>query len=110
MCSFQREAARDRRPARPADEPDQATLREALLSEDLDRVRGVVEPLSDEFDLVEVALAAIKLAHEAGGFGEDEEEIPEAALRSTADRGRGGVVTTPGRRRFSTGSPTGGGQ
>ena len=44
-----------------------AALRESLLTDDgdLDRFRVVVETLTDEFDLVEVALAAVKLAHEA---------------------------------------------
>ncbi|HEV8296612.1 MAG TPA: DEAD/DEAH box helicase [Acidimicrobiales bacterium] len=58
-----------------------ATLRETLLDGDLDHFRVVVEPLTDEFDVMEVALAAVKLAHEAGGAAEDVEEIPEVALR-----------------------------
>ncbi|HWI74465.1 MAG TPA: DEAD/DEAH box helicase, partial [Baekduia sp.] len=53
-----------------------------LLSEDadaLDAYRVVVESLGDEHDLMEIALAAIKLAHRAGGGGEaDEAEIPDA--------------------------------
>ncbi|MFL6096381.1 MAG: DEAD/DEAH box helicase, partial [Blastococcus sp.] len=52
-------------------------LRESLLGDDLDRFRVVVETLTDEFDLMEVALAAVKLAHEAGGAVDDEEEIPQ---------------------------------
>jgi ATP-dependent RNA helicase DeaD len=35
-----------------------ANLREALLGDGFDRFRGVVEPLTDEFDLVDIALAA----------------------------------------------------
>jgi ATP-dependent RNA helicase DeaD len=63
-----------------------AALRENLLDDDLDRFRVVVESLSDEFDLMEVALAAVKLAHEAASGGEDDEEdLPEVTLR--ADRG-----------------------
>jgi ATP-dependent RNA helicase DeaD len=61
-----------------------AALRESLLGNDLPRFRVVIETLTDEFDLMDVALAAVKLAHEAGsgaGSGEagDEEEIPPAA-------------------------------
>jgi ATP-dependent RNA helicase DeaD len=54
-----------------------AALRESLLEDDLDRFRPVIEQLAEEFDVVEVALAAVKLAHEASGAAADEEEIPE---------------------------------
>jgi ATP-dependent RNA helicase DeaD len=66
----------------------QAALRESLLTDDLDRFRVVVETLTDEFDLVEVALAAVKLAHEAGGTVDDDEEIPQVAFRPDKDGGR----------------------
>ena len=42
---------------------------ESLLADDLERFRVVVESLADEFDVMEIALAAVKLAHEAGGAG-----------------------------------------
>ncbi|HWH31007.1 MAG TPA: DEAD/DEAH box helicase [Mycobacteriales bacterium] len=58
-----------------------AALRESLLADDLDRFRPVVEALSDEFDVVEVALAAVKLAHEATATSDDEQEIPAVAVR-----------------------------
>ncbi|TFV67848.1 UNVERIFIED_ORG: DEAD/DEAH box helicase [Bacillus sp. AZ43] len=58
-----------------------AALRETLLAGDLDGVRVVVETLCDEFDLMEVALAAVKLAHEAGGGADDDEEIPQVGFR-----------------------------
>jgi ATP-dependent RNA helicase DeaD len=60
-------------------------LRESLLEDDLETFRAVVEPLADEFDLFEVALAAVKLAHETSGTT-DEEELPEAELRPADDR------------------------
>jgi ATP-dependent RNA helicase DeaD len=66
-----------------------AALRESLLTDDLDRFRVVVETLTDEFDLVEVALAAVKLAHEAGGGSDDEEEIPHVSFRPDQAAGRG---------------------
>ncbi|HEX2073777.1 MAG TPA: DEAD/DEAH box helicase [Geodermatophilus sp.] len=58
-----------------------AALRESLLEDDLERFRVVVETLTDEFDVMEVALAAVKLAHEAGGGADDDEDIPDVALR-----------------------------
>jgi ATP-dependent RNA helicase DeaD len=58
-----------------------AALRESLLGNDLDSFRVVVETLTDEFDLMEVALAAVKLAHEAGGAVDDDEEIPQVGFR-----------------------------
>jgi ATP-dependent RNA helicase DeaD len=59
-----------------------AALRESLLSDELDRYRAVVEALTDEFDVVEVALAAVKLAHEATTTGsDDEDEIPDPPVR-----------------------------
>jgi ATP-dependent RNA helicase DeaD len=56
-----------------------AALRESLLEDGLDRFRAVVESLAEEFDVMEVALAAVKLAHEATGAAADEEDIPEVA-------------------------------
>jgi ATP-dependent RNA helicase DeaD len=42
-----------------------ASLRDRLLAGDLDDVRVVVESLAEEFDIVDVASAAVKLAHSA---------------------------------------------
>jgi ATP-dependent RNA helicase DeaD len=53
-----------------------AAVREAILEDQFDMFRAVVESLSDEFDVMDVALAAVKLAHEASGNEtSDEEEI-----------------------------------
>jgi ATP-dependent RNA helicase DeaD len=71
-------------------------VREALEDGELDRFRAVVDALADEFDLVDVALAAVKLVHEASGAEPDEEEIPDLSARperrpDRGDRGdRGG--------------------
>jgi ATP-dependent RNA helicase DeaD len=54
---------------------------EDILSGDADQseqFRVVVDTLTDEYDLMEIALAAVKLAHEAGGVADDD-EIPAAA-------------------------------
>ena len=79
-----------------------ANLREAILEDDLDRFRVVVETLSDEFDLVQVALAAVKLAHEASGVTDDEQDIPDVAPRpdhhgGSRPGGPGGGGAKPGR-------------
>jgi ATP-dependent RNA helicase DeaD len=71
-----------------------STVREALADGDLDRYRALLEALADEADLMDVALAALHIAHRATVGGEDEEEIPEARFREDRpprDRdGRGG--------------------
>ncbi|MFJ5990182.1 DEAD/DEAH box helicase [Lentzea sp. NPDC092896] len=72
-----------------------SSLHESLLEDDLSRFRVVVETLADEFDVMEIALAAVKLAHEASGAAADEEEIPE--VRPREDRPR----------RDSAGAPSG---
>ena len=69
-----------------------AALQESILEDDLEQFRVVVETLTDEFDVMEVALAAVKLAHEAGGAAVDEEEIPDVAPK-TAPKGRKGRAT-----------------
>jgi ATP-dependent RNA helicase DeaD len=54
-----------------------AALRETLLEDDLDQFRVVAERLADEFDPMDVAVAAVKLAHTAtSGADDDESEIP----------------------------------
>jgi len=56
-----------------------ATLREAVLEGGLDRFRGIVESLADEFDVMDIAAAAIKMLD---ATGDDEEgDIPTAAAR-----------------------------
>ncbi|PZG39715.1 heavy metal transporter, partial [Spongiactinospora gelatinilytica] len=60
-----------------------AALEETLLQDDLETYRVVIESLTDEFELMDVALAAVKLTHESGGGSLDEEEIPEPAQRPT---------------------------
>ncbi len=68
-----------------------AAIREAIVAGDLDHFRVVVESLSDEFDVMQVALAAVKLAHRADGSEDSEpEEIPEIAPRGDRDRERDG--------------------
>src|ERR1700677_2475563 len=80
-----------------------AALREILADgADLEDFQAVVEPLSAEFDLYKVALAAVKLAHEASGTLRDEEEIPPVEVPSTDDR-RDGRKTSARDPRQATG-------
>jgi ATP-dependent RNA helicase DeaD len=60
-----------------------------------------VEGLAEEFDLMDVALAAVKLAHDASGSTADEEDIPQPQPPSP----RGGKE---GRGRDRSGKPAGG--
>ncbi|MBK1786044.1 DEAD/DEAH box helicase [Prauserella cavernicola] len=81
-------------------EQTRGALWESLQDSDgLDRFRAVVEPLAEEFDVVEVALAAVKLAHEAAGTVTDEEEIPEVTSWPPADARRGRKDGPGGRER-----------
>jgi ATP-dependent RNA helicase DeaD len=79
----------------------QGGLRERLLEEGLDRYRGVVEPLADEFDLVEIALAAVSLLDGANARDVEEVEIaaaslpPDRPLRQVARPGRSGPAPAP---------------
>ncbi|MHA3701739.1 DEAD/DEAH box helicase [Jatrophihabitans sp. YIM 134969] len=76
-----------------------ASLRETVLEDDnLDQFRVVLDSLSDDFDVVDIALAAIKLAHEAGGPADDDADIPVVAPR-VDDARTGSNRATPPRRR-----------
>ena len=52
-------------------------LHERLLAGELDDVRVIVETLAQEFEMADVAAAAVKLLHAASGDS-DEREIPSA--------------------------------
>jgi len=74
-----------------------AAVHQMLVEDDLEEVRVVVESLAGEFDLMQVALAAVKLAHRAENRPEDEgDEIPVLAVepqrpsRTPAHRRDGG--------------------
>jgi ATP-dependent RNA helicase DeaD len=74
-----------------------AALRESLLEDSLDGFRAVVEALTDEFDVMDVAAAAVKLAHEAstgGGGADDEQDIPQVAARPVDDRPARGATAS----------------
>ena len=58
-----------------------ANLRDALETGGHDRFRGVVEPLTEEFDVVDIALAAVSLIEGAEIRDEDEVELAQASLQ-----------------------------
>ena len=62
------------------------TLREAVEADGLEQFAAVVDALAGEFELRDIALAAVKLAHAAGGAVVDDKEIPEAYVKPDRDR------------------------
>ena len=71
-----------------------AAIRDTILAGDLDGYRVVVESLAEEFDPVEIATAAVRIAHEAGdGAGHDEAEIPQAPPPPAKGKGSGNGKT-----------------
>ncbi|MFM8861467.1 MAG: helicase-related protein, partial [Acidimicrobiia bacterium] len=74
-------------------------LRSAMEdSDELDHYRAVIDELSAEADLFDIALAAVRLAHGLAGTVENEQEIPEVELRrDRPDRRTERVDRGPGR-------------
>jgi ATP-dependent RNA helicase DeaD len=88
-----------------------ASVHERLLSGDYEDVRVVVESLAQEFDIVDVAAAAIKAAHQAavgdGTDGEEERDLPAPAIpREERFRGSAAGPRTPRPRPRDDGRPT----
>jgi len=74
-----------------------AALADTLAEGDYEQFRVVVDNLDDEYDLVEIALAAVKLAHEVGmGSIDADEEIPVVTPPSSDDRGKRGKFDDKG--------------
>ncbi len=75
-----------------------ASLREAILGGELDAYRGIVESLAEEFDLMDVAAAAVKQIEQRDGTADAEEEIPAAPpRRDRGSEGRGAEGRGAGR-------------
>jgi ATP-dependent RNA helicase DeaD len=83
-----------------------AALQESLLTDDLEGFRVVVETLADEFDVMDVALAAVKLAHESFVGEVDEEEFADAAEEAGRKDLRGADAREGRRGRAGTGGMT----
>ncbi len=58
-----------------------ASLRETMLGGELDAYRAIVESLAEEFDVMDIAAAAVKQIETREGSSEGEQEIPAAAAR-----------------------------
>jgi ATP-dependent RNA helicase DeaD len=76
-----------------------ASLRDALHEDGLDRFRPVIEPLLDEFDVIDVALAALSLAEQAAAKdGTEDADIAAASFFDRAEsRGKRPPGGLPGR-------------
>ncbi len=74
-----------------------ASLREALVAGELDSYRSVVESLASEFDMLDVATAAVKLLHDAQVEGQDEQEEDIPLLAPPSERGARGPRAAPSR-------------
>jgi ATP-dependent RNA helicase DeaD len=88
-----------------------SNLRDALETGGHDRLRGVVEPLTEEFDVVDIALAAVSLIEGAETRDEDEVELAQASLQQPgtgAGRGPGSGPRSPGRPPGGPGRPSSG--
>ncbi len=66
-------------------EMTRASLRETILAGELDQFRVLVDSLAQEFDIMDVAAAAVKQADARDGAG-DPEEIPTVTLRTDRPR------------------------
>jgi ATP-dependent RNA helicase DeaD len=85
-----------------------ASIRELILAGELDDVRVVVDTLSQEFDIVAIASAAVKLAHQSQAGDEAERDIPVVvAHERPAPRGFRPERETRGPQRFSKGAVIG---
>jgi ATP-dependent RNA helicase DeaD len=72
-----------------------ASLRETILGGELDAFRTIVESLAEEFDVMDIAAAAVKQLESREGSEGAEQEIPAAPTRrerteSRGSEGRGG--------------------
>jgi ATP-dependent RNA helicase DeaD len=88
-----------------------ANLRDALETGGHDRFRGVIEPLTEEFDVVDIALAAVSLIEGAETRDEDEVELAQASFQQPGpgpNRGAGSGPRSPGRPPAGPGRAPGG--
>jgi ATP-dependent RNA helicase DeaD len=75
-----------------------AAIREVLVAGNLEGYGVVVESLAEEFDPMDVAVAAVKLAHEATVGDIDESEISPPALRARPEREPGAKRPADGKK------------
>jgi ATP-dependent RNA helicase DeaD len=65
-------------------EMTRASLREIILAGGLDHYRVAVESLAQEHDLMDIALAAVKLAHDAQGGDPEQNDEPARPTKAPA--------------------------
>jgi ATP-dependent RNA helicase DeaD len=70
-----------------------ASLREALVDDDNEHFRVVVDALSGEFDPVQIAMAAVRLYHQATVGETEDETAPRAGGAESSPRRRTGAVS-----------------
>jgi ATP-dependent RNA helicase DeaD len=98
-------------------EMTRAAIQELLVAGDLDGYRVLAEALGEEYGVMDVATAAIKLAHESragggpGGAGtRDEVEIPEVGVPRADGGGPAGRSKSRGKRDKRAPAPRSGGR
>jgi ATP-dependent RNA helicase DeaD len=79
-----------------------ASLRERLLAGNLEQTRVVVQSLAEEFDVLDIAAAAVQLAHAAAGGDGDDKEIPATGATPAGDRPGDRRPIKPARGRLPT--------
>ncbi|MDB5323347.1 MAG: cshA 2, partial [Phycisphaerales bacterium] len=82
-----------------------ASLRETILAGGLDNFRVCVESLAQEHDLMDVALAAVKLAHQASGGDKEGEEDDESEQDFAPPPQRGAYAPQEDRRPSRSSAP-----
>jgi ATP-dependent RNA helicase DeaD len=85
-----------------------AALEETILEDDLEHFRVVAATLAEEFDVMDVAAAAVKLAHESSAAATEEEEIPDQAPEGDGRSRRERTPRRDGRDGRRAGGPGGG--
>jgi len=76
-------------------EVTQASLREALLADDKEHFRVVVDALSAEFDPVQIAMAAVQLYHQATAAAATEDDGEAPSVPRKPESGAGGRKAAP---------------
>ena len=76
-----------------------AAIEEAIAGGDLDQYRVVVDALSGDHDIVDIATAAVRIAHEAQVNEAAERDIPEVELTTRRSAARDGRERPAGRDR-----------
>jgi ATP-dependent RNA helicase DeaD len=76
-------------------EMTRASLRETILGGELEHFRVIVDSLAQEFDIMDVAAAAVKQADAAKDGGSDGEEIPVVTVRPDRPPTRNGRERAP---------------